>query len=177
MIYLNGENTITQSFSNGALTSLTQSNPSAGVIDTYNEMGFLSVSKNLNFGYEYRHFYDQMGNLKRMETWVNSVLQSYTELTYDTNSQQGKASILLKGHPRIPTVFGSNANLTKQITNFTKKIVGNDFKKSSEVIYDYDFNSSGYYTEMRRTSNYYDNNEQLSSTSKDVEKLVYQGCK
>jgi len=168
---------VTNTYANGVLTGVLESKPIPGDELTYNKMGFLSIAKYKSISQENRYFYDEVGLLVKRERYSRNGLESYTNYIYDAPNMQPKAGFVFKGHPTIPSTLGSDAKLLKQVITFSIQANSNDYNKTSQSDYIYEFNSTGFYTSLRVNSANYNSGGQVVGTTKSLETLVYQNCK
>lgn len=170
-------NKITSIFTNGILTSHEESNPVYPQKITLNAQGFQSIVTSIFSGIktESRNIYDSRDNLTKAEFYINSTLSSYVTYSYGSTNMQNKAIFQFKGHPTIPSIIGSNANLISKTESFTKD-KNSGFRKAMETTFEYDFNASGHYSALRITGKYFDEKGNIYKTSKGTQTMSYVGC-
>ena len=170
-------NKITSVFTNGILTSYEESNPAYPQKITLNALGFQSIVTSSFSGIktENRNIYDSRGNLTKAEFYVNSTLSSYVTYSYGSTNMQSKALFQFKGHPLIPSIIGSSANLISKTESFVRDN-NSGFRKAMETTFEYDFNASGHYTTLRITGKYFNEKGNIYKSSKGTQTMSYVGC-
>ncbi|AWV98722.1 DUF2963 domain-containing protein [Arcticibacterium luteifluviistationis] len=143
--------TTIQTFQYGKQTSfiyLYSNGETSDVSQNYNSEGYLIEDR---FNSNKKYFYDDDGNLSRFESIssVDGKLELYKEYEYGSESKQNSAKVHFKGHPIIPSFWGSEKNILIEERQFERRRNTEDtFDLMNKTHYDYTFNASGLITEQ-----------------------------